>query len=148
MVYKFYKMSNFFYRKKLTIVAIGIRLIMRLVFSCDIPYKTKIGKGTSFPHHALGVVIHQDVIIGENCKVLQNVSIGGKSGYKKLPHIGKNVIIGANSVILGPIKIGDNAIIGAGSVVLKDVLSGTTVAGNPAKEISSKKKLKKEDDLK
>ena len=34
-------------------------------FACDIPYKTQIGKGTLFPHHALGVVIHPHAVIGK-----------------------------------------------------------------------------------
>ncbi|MFT8719432.1 DapH/DapD/GlmU-related protein, partial [Acetobacter sp.] len=47
--------------------------------------------------------------------------------------IGKNVWIGGGAIILPGITIGDNAIIGAGSVVTHDVVSGATVAGNPAR---------------
>lgn len=49
--------------------------------------------------------------------------------------IGDNVWIGNNVIILKGITIGDNAIIAAGSVVTKNVETGTTVAGNPAKKI-------------
>ncbi len=47
--------------------------------------------------------------------------------------IGSNVWIGGAAIILGGITIGDGAIIGAGSVVTRDVLSGATVVGNPAR---------------
>ena len=135
MIYKLYKIENILYKYKLTIFAVLIRIIIRVLFSCDIPYKAKIGKGTVFPHLGLGVLIHPNTQIGENCKILQGVSIGGKSAHKEVPIIGNNVLIGAHALVLGPIKIGDNAIIGAGAVVIHDVLPNTVVAGNPAKEI-------------
>ncbi len=138
MVYKLYKLANFFYKIKLTPFAVITRAIMRVLFSCDIPYKTEIGKNVKFPHLALGVTMHPDVKIGDECVILQNVTIGGKSGHKEVPVIGKNVLIGANAVIIGPIKIGDNAIIGAGSVVLHDVDENEVVAGVPAKKIKMK----------
>ncbi len=138
IIYKLYKAENFFYRIHLTPISIFIRAGMRLVFSCDIPYKTQIGSGTRFPHHALGIVIHPEAKIGKNCRILHGVTIGGKSGHKQLPVIGNNVFIGANSVVMGPIKIGDNAVIGAGSVVLHDVKENTVVSGVPAKEINKK----------
>jgi len=43
--------------------------------------------------------------------------------------------IGSNATILGGITIGEGAIVGAGAVVTKDVPSGVTVAGNPAREL-------------
>lgn len=72
---------------------------------------------------------------GDNCTILQNCTIGGRSGYEKVPIIGNNVLIGANSCIIGPIKIGNNVQIGAGSVVLHDVKDNEVVAGVPAKHI-------------
>jgi len=47
--------------------------------------------------------------------------------------IGEDVWIGGGAIILGGVRIGDGAIVGAGSVVTKDVASGTTVIGNPAR---------------
>lgn len=52
--------------------------------------------------------------------------------------IGNNVNIGSNATIMGGITIGDGALIGAGAVVTKNVKAGTTVVGNPAKEIENK----------
>lgn len=47
--------------------------------------------------------------------------------------IGKDVWIGAGALIMPGVQIGDEAIIGAGAVVTKDVASGVTVTGNPAR---------------
>jgi UDP-2-acetamido-3-amino-2,3-dideoxy-glucuronate N-acetyltransferase len=41
--------------------------------------------------------------------------------------------LGSGAVILGGVRIGAGALIGAGAVVTKDVPSGATVAGNPAR---------------
>lgn len=41
--------------------------------------------------------------------------------------------IGSNATILGGVEIGERALVGAGSVVTRNVPSGATVAGNPAR---------------
>ena len=142
MIYKMYRIENWLYKIKLTFFAKIVRAIIRILFSCDIPYKAYIGKGTSFPHLGLSVLINPNAIIGENCKILQGVSIGWKSGHKKVPVIGNNVLIGAHALILGPVTIGDNVIIGAGAVVIEDVPANSVVVGNPARII---KKVGKND---
>jgi len=53
-------------------------------------------------------------------------------------HIGKSVWIGGAAIILPGVTIGDKAIIGADAVVTRDVPAGTTVMGNPAKEVTSR----------
>jgi maltose O-acetyltransferase len=51
--------------------------------------------------------------------------------------IGRNVWIGGGAILLPGITVGDDAVIGAGSVVTRDVTSGATVAGNPARSLHS-----------
>lgn len=134
-IYFFYTIERWCYLHHLTVIAILIRAFIRIVFSADIPYQLKIGKGTIMPHDALGSLFHPYAVIGKNCKIRQGVTVGGRSGHTQLPIIGDNVDIGAHAMILGPIKIGDNAVIGAGAVVIKDVPPYAVVAGNPAKII-------------
>ena len=99
------------------------------------PTSVVIGKNCQFAHNALGVDIHPEALIGDNSKIVQNVTIGGRSGLTELPVIEDDVVIGANALILGPITIGKGSIIGAGSVVLKDVPPYSVVVGNPGKVI-------------
>lgn len=128
------RMKNRLFRgKKVTILDV----FFRLLFSFDIPTSVKIGKGTKLPHFGLGVVIHPKVIIGENCKIFQQATIGYRNGDGP-PIIGDNVYIGTGAKILGKIKIGDNTKIGANAVVLKDIPSNATVVGIPGKVINSK----------
>lgn len=87
-----------------------------------------------FGHLGLGIVLHKDCTIGNNVRIDQNVTIGGRKG-PGAPHIGNNVRIGAGAKVLGAITIGNNVKIGANAVVVKDVASNTTVVGIPAKPI-------------
>jgi len=45
--------------------------------------------------------------------------------------------IGSGATILGGVTIGSGATVGAGAVVTADVAAGTTVAGNPARELGA-----------
>jgi bifunctional UDP-N-acetylglucosamine pyrophosphorylase / glucosamine-1-phosphate N-acetyltransferase len=51
--------------------------------------------------------------------------------------IGENVFVGSDTMLVAPVELGDGAITGAGSVVTKDVPSGVTVVGVPARRIRS-----------
>lgn len=130
-----WKVNNWLYRHHLSILAQLGRFLIRVICSADIPPQMIIGKGTKFPHMALGSLFHPKVIIGNNCVILHGVTIGEKAGHDGLPQIGNNCWIGTHAVILGDITIGDNSIIGASSVVVKDIPDNCVVAGNPAKII-------------
>ncbi len=133
-IYNLWKVENWLWRKHLTPLALLIRAFIRVVFSADIPYKLKVGEGTRFPHDALGSLIHQDAVIGRECRILHGITVGGKGG-SGLPIIKDKVWIGPHSILLGDIVIGEGSIVGAGSVVVKDVPPYSVVAGNPAKVI-------------
>lgn len=137
-IYFFYSVERWFYNHYLTPLAIIIRAIIRIIFSADIPYKLTIGKGTKMPHDALGSVFHPDVIIGRDCIIRQGITIGGRSGYDKLPVLEDGVDVGAHAQILGPITLGHNSVIGAGAIVVKDVPPYAVVVGNPARIIKYK----------
>ena len=51
--------------------------------------------------------------------------------------LGGHVDIGAGAKLVGPLTVGDHAVIGANAVVTKDVPARATVAGIPARVISS-----------
>lgn len=73
-------------------------------------------------------------IIGENCTICQQVTIGGgNSRFPGVPVIGNNVYIAKGSIVMGGITIGNNVTIGANAVVTKPVPDNAIVAGVPAK---------------
>lgn len=104
-----------------------------VVTGAEIALNGQIGGGLLLPHPN-GIVIHPDAIIGPNCLIFQQVTIGTR-GSSGVPVIGGHVDIGAGAKILGGVKIGNHAVIGANAVVLKDVPAGKTAVGIPAKII-------------
>ena len=116
-----------------------IRLYMRIVCTCDIPFQADIDDSVHFNHNGFGIVINPSCKIGYSTDIQHNVTLGELRGGGDAPIIGNNVYIGAKAVILGKITIGDNAKIGAGSIVLSDVPPNVTVVGNPAKIVKINK---------
>jgi len=116
-----------------------------------------------FPHIG-GVRIGHDVEIGANTCIdrgaLGNTIIGNGAKIDNLVHVAHNVNIGENAFviahamlggsatigaaawvapsasILQQLKIGDGATIGVGAVVTKDVPSGQTWTGSPARPLA------------
>lgn len=106
-----------------------------LMFNSHIPASCTIGKGTRFAYGGIGVVIHANCVIGDDCIIGTNVTIGGRSGRIKPPTIGNNIYISTGAKILGDIQIDDNVIVGANSVVIKDVPRNAIVVGVPSRII-------------
>ena len=106
------------------------------LFGVDINPAAHIGCGVMLDH-ATGFVMGETARLGDDCSVLQGVTLGGtgKSDEDRHPKVGDRVLIGAHASILGNIRIGDGAKIAAGSVVLKPVPENCTVAGVPAKPV-------------
>lgn len=102
-----------------------------VVCGADIPLNTTLGGGLLLPHPN-GVVIHPAAVLGPNCLVFQQVTIGTR-GPDGAPQIGGHVDIGAGAKILGPVRIGDHAVIGANAVVLCDVPDHGVAVGIPAR---------------
>lgn len=100
------------------------------VSGADIPLNCQIGGGLLLPHPN-GVVIHPSAIIGPNCLIFQQVTLGTRGGAGA-PCLGGHVDIGAGAKLLGNIKVGDHACIGANAVVLSDVPPHAVAVGNPA----------------
>ena len=131
-ILKFYRLSYYLYTKRYFKIARIVSICIRIIFSAEIPASCKIGKGVQLKHGGLGIVLHDNAVIGDGSILFHNVTIGGREKHGT-PTIGKNVYIGCGASILGNVYIGDNARIGANSVVLTDVKKGDTVVGIPAK---------------
>jgi serine O-acetyltransferase len=131
---KWQKTSHFLYTHHIPILPRLMHITARILFSCSIPPKVVLADGVRLAHNGLGVVIHEDAVIGKGTVLLHNVTIGGKNGQGP-PKIGNYCFIGAGACILGEISIGDDVMVGANAVVTKSVPAGTIVAGVPAKRI-------------
>ena len=120
------------------------------------------GRLLKFPHLG-GVVIGDNVEIGANCQIArgvlsdtviedgckinglcfiahnghlgENVWITGDTMLCGSVHVGKNTTIFSNVIVRDQKQIGESCKIGMGAVVTKDVHSGETWVGNPAKKI-------------
>ncbi len=130
----FYRISHSLYQKDLKRLARFVSAVGQFLTSVDIHPASKIGQRV-FIDHATGVVIGETAIVGNNVLIYQQVTLGGVSlsRGKRHPTIEDNVIIGAGAKVLGDITIGKDSKIGANSVVIKDVPSGCTAVGVPAR---------------
>ncbi len=106
------------------------------IFGVDINPAARLGIGIMLDH-GTGIVIGETAAVGDNCSLLQGVTLGGtgKETGDRHPKIGHSVMIGSGAKVLGNIRVGNCSKIAAGSVVLKKVPPNTTVAGVPAKVI-------------
>lgn len=124
--------------------AVGDGVVIRSPFHCDYGFNIRLGQGVflNFNCVVLDVV---EVIIGDRTQIGPGVQILAAdhprdpatraSGleFGRPVRIGRNVWIGAGAIILPGVSIADDALIGAGSVVTRDVPSGVTTFGNPAR---------------
>lgn len=108
------------------------RLVVIWVFGIELPVGTRVGPGLTLLH-ATGLVVNGYTVIGANCDLKQNCTLGLRRAGGGSPVLGDNVVVGSGAQILGPVTIGSGAQIGAGAIVLNDVPAGHTAVGNPAR---------------
>jgi len=99
--------------------------------NCDFTLRF-VGPGLALPH-PYGIVIHDRAVLGADCLIMHNVTVGSTPNRSGVPVLGDGVFVGAGAVILGAVRIGSGARIGANSVVLADVPPGATAVGAPAR---------------
>ncbi len=96
-----------------------------------------VGRGCHITHGKF--VANGEAKIGENCKIFDNVTVGGTGRYdlQGAPTIGNRVVLCCGARVIGKVTIADDVVVAANAVVVTDVLeSGITVGGVPAKKIS------------
>jgi serine O-acetyltransferase len=141
----FYLLGDFWgiYKKCKDAKTILSRNLYRLVYkyfnfrnNSSIGITTKFISAPTFPHGVRSIFISGDALIGSNCIIFQQVTIGSNTipDSKKLgaPTIGSNCFIGAGAMIIGNVRIGDNCRIGANTIVVEDVPDNCVVVGAKA----------------
>lgn len=135
----FHRVAHVLYKTHLYFLARLISQISRTLTGIEIHPGAQIGKRL-FIDHGMGVVIGETAIIGDDCLIYHQVTLGGMSAKdeKRHPTLGNNVMVGTGAKVLGNIHIGDNVKIGANCIVIKNVEAGKTIIGVPG-EILAKK---------
>ncbi|MGF1491801.1 MAG: serine O-acetyltransferase [Microcoleaceae cyanobacterium] len=107
---------------------------VRNTYGIELSYSVNLGRRVVIEHQS-GIVIHGNCHIGDDCVIRQGVTLGNRYRERPFdaPKLGKRVNVGAGAKVLGAVTIGDDASIGANAVVLKDIPSGQTAIGIPAK---------------
>ena len=132
------------------------------LYGCEIGDGTKIGsfveiqkgvlvgrncKVSSHTFICEGVTIEDEVFIGHGVVFINDKypratnadgALQSDADWQVVPTVVKRgASIGSGTTILCGVNIGDGAIVGAGAVVTKDVPAGATVAGNPARLVTT-----------
>jgi acetyltransferase-like isoleucine patch superfamily enzyme len=116
----------------------------------EIQKNARVGRNCKVSSHTFiceAVTIEDEVFIGHgvtfiNDKLPRATNLKGElqteADWKPVATlVQRGASIGSGATILGGVTIGERAMVGAGAVVTKDVAAGTTVAGNPARQISN-----------
>ena len=89
--------------------------------------ETRIKRGTKI---GLSVCVGHNVYVGEHSMILSNAVVGGSA------LLGPRTWISIGAVLRNGIKLGAGCKVTMGAVVYKDAPEGSTIAGNPGREIS------------
>jgi len=108
-------------------------------YGISIPYNTCIGPGLYIGHYG-GIMVNSEVVIGRDCNINHEVTIGAKYGGRNpgIPVVGDRVYLGPGCKVIGGIGLGNDVAVGANSVVVDSVPDFGVVAGVPARMISSR----------
>lgn len=123
------------YLKKIPLLPKLTRGLIRILFSFEVHPTAEISPSVEFVHNGLGCVFHERVVIEDEVKIYQNVTLGGNGkavGGYNCPIIKRGAVIYAGACVLGPVTIGEGAVVGANAVVLSDVPDRCLAVGVPA----------------
>jgi serine O-acetyltransferase len=121
-------------RWSLSFIHLPFYIFFSIITGIHIPRGCRIGPGLRIFHYGC-IVLNPDTIIGSNCTLRHDVTIGNRKSDHDVPVIGNNVDIGAGAKILGAVNIGNGVKIGANAVVLNDLPDNSVAVGVPARVI-------------
>jgi serine O-acetyltransferase len=109
-----------------------LNLLIQILWGIEIPRATVVGPGLFIGHFG-GITISASAVLGNNCSISQNVTIGLAGSGDKLgvPVIGDDVYIAPGARLFGKITIGNNVKIGANAVIYKNVPDNSVAVLDP-----------------
>ena len=134
----FHRVSHSLYKVRLFFLARFVSEFSRWITGIEIHPGARIGKNFVIDH-GMGVVIGETAIIGDDCMIYHDVTLGGfikSEQVKRHPTLKDSVVIGAGAKVLGDIVIGARTKIGAGAVVVTDCEEDSVMIGVPARNVS------------
>ena len=117
--------------------------LIRHLYGAEIHWNAEIAAGVSIVH-GNGLVISHGAVVGPNCLLFQNVTLGesmqSSSRTVGSPTLLADVHVMPGAILLGPITIGAGSKIGANSVIDVDV-APRSVVRSPAVEVVARRSL-------
>ena len=121
LTFSFLVRTQFYLRRKGTVLAVLSVIFNRLImflFGCHVSSQAEFGEALYFPHPT-GIVVGIDVVVGKNCTIFQNVTLGARNIVgTKYPNIGDGCILYAGAVVAGDITIRENVVVAANQVII------------------------------
>jgi serine O-acetyltransferase len=109
-----------------------LNVLVKICWGIELPRSARIGRGLYIGHFG-GIHISSAAVIGKNCNLSQDVTIGvaGSGDRRGVPVIGDNVYLAPGVRVYGPIHVGNNVKLGANTVVHKDIPDNAVVVLDP-----------------
>lgn len=132
-----YRFTRWLMEHHVPVLGAVIQRLVEVWTGISIPPETKVGPGLMVLHFG-GVVINGAAVIGTDCTLHHEVTIGNRISGGGSPVIGDRVMIGVGARVLGEIQVGNDAEIGANAVVLSSLPDGAVAVGIPARVVRVK----------
>jgi serine O-acetyltransferase len=113
----------------------ALHAVLRLPWAALLHVKLdaeRIGPGFCLIHPHC-VLTAAGTVIGHDCLIFHEVTLGTNIGVPGAPIIGDGVDLYVGARVLGNVSIGSGSIVGANCVVTQDVAPGSVVAPSPAR---------------
>ena len=112
----------FLLRHRIPILSRAVGILLHCDFGAKIPRRL-------FLPHPYGIIVHTNVVLGEDVVIMQQVTLGGKDLSAQAPFVEDDVYIGAGAKVLGGVRLGKGCSVGANAVITTDVPAGATAVG-------------------